>query len=291
MSQWEHGKMFPRIPVLVRLAQLLEHSLDYLILGKETRPWEPLDLGPWAGFVDKSLHRLLSKTDERSAATERLTRLLVERLDEVAEEVVERYYRNSEVGAAIPGANLLKDEETMVLESMSLETNLLLLSLDLDIEEERSLGLDSRGPGGLTAAGRFLPIVGANLRQNRPYTFVLPQGARNWEPVVNQYRALLQKWGVPAGVVASHCRFFTTTVPVAGGCGLYRLDPAAFQDNVEMRIFFERIRNLVDSEHWLGYSPPPSRNLRADALMDQEHLRQARTAFAAILKHPGTKQI
>jgi len=283
--------MFPRMPVLVKLAEALEHSLDYLVLGKETRPWEPLDLGPWAGFVDKSLHKLLSKTDERSAATERITRLLIGRIDEVAEEVVERYYRNTEVGAAIPGANLLKDEETMVLESFSLETNLLLLSLDLDIEEDRTLALDNRRQHGLTAAGRFLPIVGANLRQNRPYTFVLPQGARNWEPVVNQYRALLQRWGVPASVVASHCRFFTTGVPVAGGCGLYRLDPSAFNDSPEMRVFYERIRGLVDTEHWLGYSPPPSRNLRADALMDPEHLRQARAAFAAIMKHPGTKEI
>ncbi|MGE3808752.1 MAG: hypothetical protein AB7K24_29150, partial [Gemmataceae bacterium] len=58
------------------------------------------------------------------------------------------------------------------------------------------------------------------------------------------------------------------------GWALYRLDRAAF--GREQSLLHERLAPFISDDGWLGYVAAPSREVRADALMDADHLRQAR---------------
>jgi hypothetical protein len=44
----------------------------------------------------------------------------------------------------------------------------------------------------------------------------------------------------------------------------------------------ERLAPYISEDGWLGYVAAPSRDLRADALMDIEHLQQARACARRI---------
>lgn len=291
LSSWENGISLPPAHHLVVLAQELELSIDYLLTGRDSRQTQNPDFVPWMSFVDRKMHDQVVIAAERLAAVDRLGRRLSSQIDTVAAGIVRDYYTTGST-ARTPGASLLQDDETMALEKYSLETRLLVFSLDYNIEIPGTENDSDRSLPAITSSGRFLPIVADNLKNNRSYQFIMPAAFRDWSPVVAEYRRLLRQMNVPAHVIEKRCTFSVTTIPVVSGCILYRLDRDAIERDLSDRYLLERIGSAIDDDNWFGYTPPPSQGVRADAIMDRMHLEQAQLAFDLIVSdHVATKEI
>jgi hypothetical protein len=272
LSQYENQKARPRFEVLVKLADYLDVSLDYLVFGDQETASQPIDIGPWASYFDNSLTALHAKTAARMAATAGIARALAERIEAVAEEVIQKS------GAT---GGLMHDDETMLVEQHSVSTRLLAVRLDYNISKTQEG--TGKNTGQIDAAGRFLKIVANNLIQGREYVFILPNKARQWSDLVAGYRRLLKHLRVPDQAIRERCKFYHTSTPVLSGCGLYHLDIQSIQDDPKTKILYERLRASISTDGWLGYVMPPSEQLQADALMDEFHLRLARESFDQIL--------
>jgi hypothetical protein len=148
-----------------------------------------------------------------------------------------------------------------VLEQYSLETWLACLRLDYNLDASDQTA----------RAGQFTPVVANNLAAGRRYTFFLPEKTRNWTNPVRSLRSLLQRWHVSMEAMRERCTFCTVPDLGPSGWGLYRLDLTAFRR--EQDLMHERLAPYISEDGWLGYVAAPSRDLRADALMDMEQAR------------------
>jgi len=257
LSQYVRQQNWPSFPKLLAIADFFDVSLDYLVYGQPGTSALP-DYGPLYRYIDHALAGVQANSSRHTAVVARIGRVLADRIDAVAKEL-----------AATPAAareGLIQDDELLRLERYCLQCDLLSLNLDFNV---------IRTAGG-SAPGRFLSVVAANLERGTPYRFLLPQG----EPstgIVNDFRQLLSDQ-IGGDQVRENCAFRTTAVPVSSGILLYRLDATRLE--VEEPALYAQIHDYLNGGSWLGCVARTNSDSNSDMLMDSDHVRRAREAFA-----------
>jgi transcriptional regulator with XRE-family HTH domain len=256
LSQYIRQQTWPSFSKLVAIADFFDVSLDYLVYGQPTSSL--IDYGPLYRYVDHALADVQARGSRHTAVVARIGRVLADQIDEVA------YKLTSGPTAAREG--LLQDDEVLRLERYCLEGDL--VSLDLEFEVIHVEG------GGL-AAGRFLPVVAANLKMGASYRFMLPRD-REWDTTVEACRRLLADQ-IGGDQVRESCAFRLTSAPVFTGVMLYQLDTARLE--AEEPALHAQIRDYLSDDNWLGCVIRPNNDSNSDMLMDPLHARRARRAF------------
>lgn len=261
LSQYISGRTKPSFDVLVRLADFFEVSLDYLVYGQQRRGDAAVDYGPIVKYVDVSLTRLQDATQQQAHIVNRVGAMLARQIETAVRSTVE--------ASAGYGAGLISDDDTLLLESFSDETQLITMNLEYDIIE-----LPDTAEG---AAGRFLPVVAANISQGRPYKFLLAgQSALDWRGLVQKYRKILNDMA-SSEMVNNYCHFRLSDSPVFSGLGIYRLNVPTLI--AEQPALYELVAPFIDVTGHISYSIPPSDRLTADAPHDLKHLTNAKSQF------------
>jgi len=259
LSQYIRQQTWPSFSKLLAIADFFDVSLDYLVYG-EPGGGGLADYGPLYRYVDHALAGVQARGSRHTAVVARIGRVLADRIDAVAKELA------SAPTAAREG--LLQDDELLRLERYCRQCDLVSLDLEFEVIHVE---------GGL-AAGRFLPVVAANLERGASYRFLLPPD-RPWDETVDACRRLLA--GQATGDrVAEHCAFRLTRTPVLTGVMLYRLDAVALE--AEEPALHAQIRDYLSEDDWLGCVIRPNSDSNSDMLMDPAHARRARTAFDAM---------
>jgi transcriptional regulator with XRE-family HTH domain len=256
LSQYIRQQTWPSFSKLVAIADFFDVSLDYLVYG-EPGGGSLADYGPLYRYVDHALADVQARGSRHTAVVARIGRMLADRIDEVAEELA------STPVAAREG--LMQDEESMRLERHCRECDLVSLDLEFEVIHVEN-GL---------AAGRFLPVVAANLERGTSYRFLLPSD-RSWETTVEACRRLLADQ-IGGDRVRESCAFRLTRTPVLTGVTLYRLDTLALE--AEEPALHAQIHDYLSGDDWLGCVIRPNNDSNSDILMDPVHARRARTAF------------
>lgn len=265
LTQYITGKNNPSLPVLVDLADFFKVSLDYLVLGRERADTETVDYGPLARYVDMSLARVQEQAARQTGLVTRIARALSEQITSIA---------SSLANDGTPFSGVLYDNETLIIESYSVETKLLSMNLAYDIVVDPVTGHD--------APGRFLPVVATNLDKGRSYQFLLPHALnQDWVDVAQRFRALLSGLLRTDNALAN-CHIKVTDAPVFVGVGLCRLDAVLLAD--EEPILSEQLHDFVTDQAWYGYSIAPSEQLLADSIFDRGHCANAIAAFDILWK-------
>ncbi|WP_307831203.1 helix-turn-helix domain-containing protein [Nucisporomicrobium flavum] len=266
LSQYLSGRTYPKFETLVKLAAFFDVSLDYMVYGDQKRGVAELDYGPLARYIDLSLSRIQSQTEQHSALVARVGRALAKQVDDAVESALQ-------MTSEFTAAGMLHDDETLLLEGYSEETLLVSMNLQYDVIDL---------PDAKDTAGRFFPVVARNIAAGRSYQFLLPGLMEvDWKPLVSKFRTLLAEH-TSGEKVTSYCQFRIADVPLFAGFGVYRL---ALDDlRKEQPSFFEQVQPYTNGDGWIGYSIPPSAQLLADALFDERHLNNALKQFTSIWK-------
>jgi transcriptional regulator with XRE-family HTH domain len=259
LSQYIRQQTWPSFSKLLALADFFDVSLDYLVYGQPTSPTDRLiDYGPIYRYVDHALADVQARGNRHSAVVARIGRVLADRIDSVAEELA------SAPAAAREG--LLQDDEILRLERYCREVDLVTLDLEYDV---------IRAEGGELAAGRFLPVVAANLEKGTSYRFLLPRD-RAWDKTVEACRRFLADH-VGGDQVRENCAFRLTAGPVFTGVVLYHLDTAALER--QEPALYAQIQDHQTEDARLGCIIRPNNDSNSDILMSPANARRAMDAF------------
>lgn len=258
-TQYLKGNARPSFEKLILLAEFFEVNLDYLVFG-DSQEANPVDYGPLAHYIDTSLSQLQQKNSNHTAMLARLTQSLSSQINETAQNIA-----NSFKNTTISG--FLQTQETIAVESYSLETCIVSLNLDDDM-----IHLNKTA----TTATKFLPIVAQNISRGRSYRFILPKNKRNWKTVVRDYLYML-KQQCQSDIVFEKCQFRSSQVSVVAGYALYHLDT----DNMKTKepALLELVASSVDCDRRLGYMITPCVGKEYSVLMDIQHLTNAKKMF------------
>ena len=257
LSQYIHEQNWPSFLKLLAIADFFYVSLDYLVYGQPGSSVLP-DYGPLYRYIDHALADVQARGSRHTAVVARIGRVLADRIDVVAKEL-----------AATPAAareGLIQDDELLRLERYCAQCDLVSLHLEFNVIS---------APGG-SAPGRFLSVVAANLEKGTPYRFLLPQG-EHWSEIIEDFRQLLSAQ-IGGDRVRANCSFRMTAVPIPSGILLYQLDVIRLE--VEEPALHAQIRDYLHDEVWLGCVARTNSDSNSDMLMDPEHVRRARDAFA-----------
>jgi transcriptional regulator with XRE-family HTH domain len=272
LSQYLSGKAQPSFATLIKLANVLETSLDYLVFGAETVGREVINPTPVARYVDIALADLRQRAADHAALVGRISQVLGSQIDDAARSAVDGLH-------GTPAGGLLSDPETQILEAFSVTSQIVSLSLKDDVVDV----------GGVTTGGRFVEVVARNLRQGRSYRFLLPEGARPWQRVADSFRRALKGYGVSDDALARRCLFRETTSLLPVEFVLLELDLESFRR--EEPILFERLRHAVRADGAFGYVIPPSNDVERFPVMDRRHLEYASGCFDSIWTSRATQAI
>jgi transcriptional regulator with XRE-family HTH domain len=166
ISQYVCGRTTPGLEVLVHLAEILDVSLDYLVLGRElgTQP----ELGYVTGRMEahirntyvqaEALYNLIARIGNQTGA--RLGEQLATLVHSVAQELVND-------GVSLAGT--LSPDEVVTIESCDAETTIVSADLSSEI-----LVLEQEGHEETTATGFFAQVVTENIAGGSRYEFILP---------------------------------------------------------------------------------------------------------------------
>lgn len=259
LSQYVREQSRPSFSKLLKIADFFDVSLDYLVYGTPTS--SPIDYGPLYRYVDHALADVQARGSRHSAVVARIGRVLANRIDEVAAEL-----------AAAPTATrggLLQDDEVLRLERYCRRADILSLNLEFDVIHVED-GI---------AAGRFLPVVAANLERGSVYRYLVPGPDRSLETTVEACRRLLADQ-VGGDKVRESCAFRRTATPLLVGMLLLKLDPVALK--AEEPALFWQISEHLSEDAWLGCIIRPNNDSNGDMLMDIPHARRARSSFEAL---------
>lgn len=269
LSQYLSGRATPSFGSLVALADFFDVSLDYLVFGQSRTDQSAIDYGPLARYIDTALADIQSRSASNAALMTRIGALLARRIEEVA----------SEAQAEVALGGLLTDDETLMVEAHSTTVSLVSMNLQYDVIQP---------DGAEPAAGRFLNVVAENLARHCQYRFLLPARAQlDWRSIVRSYRELLRDLGIRDESM-NCCEFRTFDAPVVAGFGVYTVDLVSL--GARDGYLAERIRPYLQ-DGLLGYTLAPSEDLRADAIMNADHVIRARNAFDEMWSSPSTKPL
>jgi transcriptional regulator with XRE-family HTH domain len=259
LSQYVRGQIRPSFGKLLAIADFFDVSLDYLVYGTPTSSL--VDYGPLYRYVDHALADVQARGSRHSAVVARIGRVLADRINEVAAEL-----------ASAPTATregLLQDDEVLRLERYCRRADILSLNLEFDVIH--------RDQG--TAAGRFLPVVAANLERGAAYRFLVPGPDRAMETTVEACRRLLADQ-VGGDRVRQSCAFRRTASPPLVGVVLLRLDRVGLK--AEEPALYWQISDYLGEDGWLGCIIRPNNDSNSDMLMDPPHAHRARSSFEAL---------
>ena len=259
LSQYVREQSRPSFGKLLAIADFFDVSLDYLVYGTPTSSL--IDYGPLYRYVDHALAEVQARGSRHSAVVARIGRVLADRIDAVAAEL-----------ASAPTATregLLQDDEVLRLERYCRRADILSLNLEFDV-----IHLEDG-----IAAGRFLPVVAANLERGSAYRFLVPGPDRALETTVEACRGLLAEQ-VGGDRVRESCAFRRTASPLLVGVLLFKLDPVALK--AEERALYWQISDYLSEDGWLGCIIRPNNDSNGDMLMDPLHVRRARNSFETL---------
>jgi transcriptional regulator with XRE-family HTH domain len=258
LSQYTCGRTRPSFDKLAALADFFHVSLDYLVYGEPaSAPTE--DPGPIARYVEQALMDVRGHTNRHSDMVARIGRLLVDRINDVAEEVI-----NSR-SAGIEG--LIENAEILRVERHCHQADIMTADLDPNI-----ITIE----GDEWVRGQFFTVVTENLKRRHTYRFLLTGGLTSKSPIVIRLRELITQ-EVGGDRLHAYCFFRTASSPVASTTVLYHLDSSAFA--AEEPAIFTQFSNYLYENTWLGYVNRPNSESTADMLMDPCHVERARKAF------------
>lgn len=255
LSQYLRDQSRPSFEKLVSLATFFDVSLDYLVFGQREAP--SVDAGPVPAMIEHALADARARTSRHAAIVRRITRVLADRVDDVARELAETPNASRE--------GLLQDDELLRLERYARSVDVLSPDLDFDVVTL---------PDGTAAAGAFLEQVASNLARNCAYRF-LASAEEGLDSGSTLREMLIARAG--GDDVAALCNFRLTTVPVMVGVCLLEIDVVSF--SAEEPALYEQLESYISSEGWIGYAIRPNRESNADMAMSKDRRERARVAF------------
>jgi transcriptional regulator with XRE-family HTH domain len=256
LSQYIREQTRPSFAKLLAMAEFFDVSLDYLVYGRPTSSL--IDYGPLYRYFDHALADVEARGSRHSAVVARIGRVLADRIDAVAAEL-----------ASAPTATregLLQDDEILRLERYCQQANILSLDLEFDVIHTED-GI---------AAGRFLPVVAANLERGAIYRFLVPGSDYKWRTAIEACRRLLADQ-IGGDRVRQCCSFRRTTAPVLTGAVLYEIDSIGLE--AEEPALHAQISDYLAEDNWLGCVIRPNSDSNSDMLMDPLHAHRARASF------------
>lgn len=259
LSQYTHDQTRPSFKKLVALAEFFGVSLDYLVFGQPIGA--PVDHGPLTRYVEQALIDVQTRTSRHSALVGRIGRVLADRIDAVAEEMV-----------AAPNASrggLIQDDEVLLLEHYAVRADILSIDLDFDVIVM---------PEGEPAAGHFLNTVVTNIQRGCTYRFLIPGDRPALGHAVEGLRSLLLD-RVGGDYLVENCSFRHTASPVIAGVGLYTLDVEAMR--LEQPALHTQMVDYFEGQSF-GYVIRPNRDTNSDMVMSRRHTAAARHSFEAL---------
>jgi transcriptional regulator with XRE-family HTH domain len=263
LSQYENDLTKPSFAKLVAMAEFFDVSLDYLVYGQPARSAQEADYEPTRRFVDFALSEVQARTSRHSAIVARIGRVLADRIDNVAQELVNAPTSIRE--------GLVQDDELVRLENCCLQADVLSLDLGFDVIAAKD-GI---------AAGRFLDVVAKNLESGTRYRFLIPGQEYVPDLILSSFRSLLaQKVG--GDQVQENCAFRRTDIPLMTGAVLYRLDIEAMQET-EPALYAQFSADL-DEDYWFGCVIRSNADSNSDMMLDANHLRRAKKSFDKLWK-------
>lgn len=267
LSQYTRGRTRPSFEKLVALADFFGVSLDYLVYGEPVRT--PVDHSPVARYVEQAFTDVQARANRHSDLVARLGRLLIERIKEVADEIM-----NSRK-AGLEG--LIDQEEILRVEQFCQQADIVVTDLGPNVITVA---------GGGTLPGPFFNVVADNLRRGCGYRFLLGGELSMRSEVVQHFRAMISK-AVGGDRLHENCSFRTTVLPVMGGSGLYRLDVPTFA--AEEPWLFTQFSTYLLNGSWLGYVNRPNDQSGADMIMSPDYIERACRTFDDLWHAAGTK--
>jgi transcriptional regulator with XRE-family HTH domain len=266
LSQYTRGRTRPSFDKLVALADFFGVSLDYLVYGEPASA--AADPGPVAKYVEQALMDARARTNRHSELVARIGRLLMDRINDVAQEAVASRSAGAE--------GLIEHDELVRIERHCQQADIVAADLEPNIVTVE---------GGDDMPGQFFPTVVENLKRGCTYRFLLTGDLTTRSPEVGRLREMISN-AVGGDQLHEHCLFRTSTWPIAGAPVLYHLDAAKFARS-EPVLFAQFGQYLVD-EAWLGYLNRPNKDSTTDMLMSADHVEWARKAFDILWKSANT---
>lgn len=267
LSQYTRGRTRPSFEKLVALADFFGVSLDYLVYGEPMSA--PVDHGSIARYVEQAFIDIQSRTDRHSDLVARIGRLLVDRIDEVATEILESR------AAGIEG--LVGQDEILRMERYCRQADIIATDLNPNVITLA---------GGETVPGQFFKVVTTNLARGCSYRFLLAGELGMRSDVVLHFRDLIAD-AVGGDRLNENCAFRRTVFPALSGTGLYQLDAVPFA--LEEPWLFAQFSKFILNGTWLGYLNRPNDHSKADMLMSPDYTERACGAFEALWTAAGAR--
>jgi transcriptional regulator with XRE-family HTH domain len=257
LSQYANNQTRPSFQKLVALADFFGVSLDYLVYGETTLPAEDRSL--LTDYVESSWERVAVTTRRHFDLVGRMSRVLADRVDEVAREIA-----NSPTAGR---GGLIQDDEAARIEEFCLSADILTLNLEYDMIVLQD---------GRATAGKFLGIVARNLLAGCDYRFLVPTGL---EHVMDQFRSLLT---ARAGrdLVRRNCAFRRTSQPVSSGVAIYKLNMTKLA--TKEPALLAQMHDFISTSGEFSYLIRPNKESNSDMVMNKEHRDRAKLAFETL---------
>jgi transcriptional regulator with XRE-family HTH domain len=264
LSQYTKGHTRPSFQKLVALAEFFGVSLDYLVFGELVST--PVDNGPLARYMEHALGDIQARTRRHSDLASRIGRVLVDRIDEVAKELVDSRTAGRE--------GLIEQDEVLRIERYCCQADIITTDLSpniIDIADSRA------------AAGQFFQVVVANLMKSCRYRFLLADVPPD---TVTMFREMIAA-AAGGDRLVEYCSFRRAVFPVMGGVGLYHLDTATLA--MEDPGLYTQFSKHLSRDNCLGYLNRPNNDSNADMLMSPEYTERALDAFEASWNAAGSR--
>jgi transcriptional regulator with XRE-family HTH domain len=267
LSQYALGRTRPSFQKLIALANFFDVSLDYLVYGE--RMTTPVDSGSIARYVEHALNDVQARTTRHSNLVARIGRLLVERIDDVANEISESR------AAGIEG--LIDQDEILRIERYCRRADIVATDLGPNI-----ITVAGAGP----VPGQFFQVVAANLSRGCSYRFLLGGELSMRSEAVIRFRELIAE-AVGGDTLNESCSIRRTVISVMSGAGLYELDGPTF--SMEEPWLFAQFGKYLLNGSWLGYLNRPNDDSTADMMMSPDYTERACKTFEALWQAAGQR--
>jgi transcriptional regulator with XRE-family HTH domain len=264
LSQYTNGKTRPSFQKLVGLADFFGVSLDYLVYGEPVSA--PVDNGPLARYVEHALSDVQTRVTRHSDVVTRIGRVLADRIDDVAKELMESRTAGRE--------GLIEQDEVVRVERYCLRADIVTTDLSPNIIDTAD---------GNRFAGQFFQVVTTNISKGCRYRFLVADVPAD---AVTNFRQMVGE-AVGGDRLNEYCTFRRSIVPVMGGAGLYRLDTTTLE--MEEPGLFTQFSKHLSGGDCLGYVNRPNSDSNADMLMSPEYTERACGAFEALWTAAGTR--